>query len=309
MVVRVAVTTRRPAHRDYWSLVCAKILLAVIAVQPTPTQSASLPSIGTPNPPLPTSQAQVFDPAAAALFSMWSYGAMSVIAPIIYGDFVPPTALTSSFGLSASAPMPLTAGSDPAVASVLDATLLQGLLPAGGAAEAEEFDVGSGGRIIASGGAVIGWSVPSVGLNGAIPTIGTVGEAGAIQATSTAGGIQSVCVDDQMEKRLQAGGQFWNGQAASAMPVQFPPGVFSRPVELGNPLAGLGPAGNPTNLPPPGPAGSWCRPPHGPFSESSPLEDRAFWIGAGVVLVSVLVFWLTRGMKIPAHSFDDDPCG
>jgi len=226
---------------------------------------------------------------------------MSVIAPIIFGDFLPPTALTSGFSLNAGAPMPLSAGTDPALASVLDSTLQKGLVPAGGAAEAEEFDITARRAVVGKNGVAIDWTVAAVGLNGAIPT-STVDEAAAIKATSIAGGIQSVCGDDQLERRLQTGGEFWSGQAASAMPVQFPPGLFTGPVEVGNPLGGLGPKGNPTNLPAPGPAGGWCRPPHGPFSDSSPLEDRIFWIGVGVVLTSLLVFLLSRGMKLPAGS-------
>jgi hypothetical protein len=309
VVVRIAITTEGPARRDYWWLLRATILLAVITVQPIPTQSAGLSSRGSSIPfalngsavsPEALSQKQVFDPAGAQFFSFWSYGAMSVIAPVIFGDFLPPTALSSGFGLNAGAPMPISAGTDPALASVLDSTLQKGFLPAGGAAEAEEFDITSRRAVVGKNGAGVDWTAAAVG--GAIP-ISTLDEAGAIKATSIAGGTQLVCGDDQLERRLQAGGEFWNGQAASAMPVQFPPGLFTGPVEVGNPLGGLGPKGNPTNLSAPGQAGGWCRPPHGPFSDSSPLEDRFFWIGVGVVLTSFLVFLLSRGMKMPAGSF------
>jgi len=301
MVVRVAGWSARAYYR---SMLRAAILFTSIAVGSIPTQAASSFPNGSPTLPAPfafgggvvapTWQTQVFDPAASQLFALWSYGAMSVIAPIVYGDFLPPTALSSSFGLSAVIPMPLTAGSDPAVAAVLDTTLQQGLLPSGGAAEAQEFNIDSSGPVVALSGAVADWSA---GLNGAIPSMSTVGEVGANQANS-AGGVEPICYDDQLERRLQSGGEFWSGEAASASPVQFPPGLFTKPVEIENPLGGLGPNGNATNLNSPGPAGGWCRPPHAPFAESSPLEDRLLWIGAGIMLGGILVFWLSRGLKI-----------
>ena len=314
MVVRVAVTIAPPAvRRVYWPPPLSRtILLMAMAVLSVHAECAGL-SVDKPSPfsvngsaiaPGALSSARVFDPAAAQLSSWWSYGAMSVIAPIIFGDFVSPTALSSSFGLSASAPMSWTAGTDPAVAAMFDANFQQGLLPAGGAAEAEEFDIGSGGAVAASSGGTIGWSVAAVGLNGAIPIINTVQAAGTIQAASTATGIQPICSDDRLEKHLQAGGEFWNGQATSAMPVQFPPGLFNRPVEIRNPLSDLGPRGSPSNLPMPGPAGGWCRPTPEPFSQSSPLEDRFLWIAVGVVLMGLMVFWLSRGMRMPARLFD-----
>ena len=278
----------------------AAIIMIIVALQSNPAQS------GTPDPfalngnavsSQVLSPAQVFDPAAAGLSSFWSYGAMSIIAPFIFGDFVSPTAMSSNFGLNAVAPMPLTQGTDPQLAAVLDTALQAGALPTEGA----EFDINSGRAILDASSALTGWNVAAIGLNQAIPTFPIVGAVGAIQDATTAGGIQPICSDDQLEKRLQVGGQFWNSQTVSATPVEFRPGLFTGPAEVGNPLGGLGPSGNPTNLRRPGPAGGWCRPGSGPFSESSPLEDRALWIALGISLLGFLVFWLSRGIKMPAR--------
>ena len=89
----------------------------------------------------------------------------------------------------------------------------------------------------------------------------------------------------------------------SAAPVQFPPGVFTgSTLEVANPLGDptSGPTGDRSNLPPPGPAGAWCRPLPVPFAQSDPLASRTLWIWVGVLLVMVFVFWLSRGWKMPA---------
>jgi hypothetical protein len=114
-----------------------------------------------------------------------------------------------------------------------------------------------------------------------------------------------ICTDDEVADKLQAGGEYWNDQGASlggarASPAQFPLGVFTRPVMVANPLAGLGPSGDRTNLVSPGPAGGWCRPGREPFSLSSPLEDSLLWIAFSIVLGAVLVAWLSRGARLPA---------
>jgi len=112
------------------------------------------------------------------------------------------------------------------------------------------------------------------------------------------GGIRPGCSDNQTERGLQAGGQFWNSQAGSVVPAQFPRDVFTANAR-GNadPLA-LGPAGHPVNLPAAGPAGGWCRPPGVPMSQSSPLSRRGFWILVIFPSLVVLVFWLTRGFRL-----------
>jgi hypothetical protein len=180
--------------------------------------------------------------------------------------------------------MPQTMGLGPATSTMLDG-ILQGVLPGGGSAE--EIGVGSGGVGVASSGVVDG-------LSGGVPTISG---AGGLPTISTAQGIQPLCSDNQMAQQLQVGGKFWDAQGVSATPVQFPPGVFTG-MDVKNPL-GLDPSGNPSDLSPPGPAGGWCRPSPGPFSESSPLESRYLWIAAVTLLVGVVVFWLSRGIKLP----------
>jgi hypothetical protein len=113
-------------------------------------------------------------------------------------------------------------------------------------------------------------------------------------------GIPVACPDDQTENQLQAGGEFWTPQARSATPVQFPGAVFiSSRLASKDPL-GLGPIGHPVNVPPAGPAGSWCRPPPTPMGQSSPLEYRVFWIALFFPLAVFLVFWASRGIRIRA---------
>ena len=308
MVVKAATVIRQLSLRSNRSWLRGAVLSTILSVLPSASDAGPLTATASPKlgngVVAPPSQTQVYDPAAAQFSSLWSYGAMSIIAPIIFGDFVSPTALTSSFGLS-SGPMAESTGFDPAVSAVLNATLQLPLQPAGGPAEAEEFDLNSGGAVAASAANLSGWSVAAVGLTGAIPTMPSAAPTvGAIQATITAGGIPPRCGEDEVEKQLQAGGEYWRGQAVSAMPIQFPHGVFAGIADIQDPLGDLGPRGNPTNIPAPGPPGGWCLPPRGGFSESSPIEDRVFWIGLGVLIGGFLVFWLSRGMSMPARSFE-----
>jgi hypothetical protein len=123
--------------------------------------------------------------------------------------------------------------------------------------------------------------------------------------TIEAGGIEPICTDDEVADKLQAGGEYWNDQGASVggarlAPAQFPLGVFTRPVMLANPLGGLGPSGDRSNLVAPGPAGGWCRPGRESFSLSSPLENDLLWIAFSIVLGAVLVAWMSRGARLPA---------
>ena len=288
MVVRVAVTTGRHARRHCWSLLRAAILLANVSVLSTTTQSAGFSPIESPKPaspfafgapmpeaPMPHTRVldPVFNPASAQFFSLWSYGAMSVIAPTTYGDFMSPIglpdqSLSSAFGYW---PMSQTQGIDPAVTTMLDGTLEQGLLPPGPSSGTEELGVASGA------GAVGSSAVPTTSTMGLVP--------------------QMACGDSQLAKGLQAGGEFWEPQAVSASPALFPPGVFSG-IAGQNPL-GLGPTGSRSNLPLPGPAGAWCRP--AGFSQNSPLDSPVLWIGIGILLVGIVVFWLSRGFKMPTR--------
>ena len=95
---------------------------------------------------------------------------------------------------------------------------------------------------------------------------------------------------------LQSGGEYWNTLPDGAMPTSL-----AAPVRLAAPLADpvLGPRGNRSNLPPPGPAGAWCRPPPVPIAETSPLSNQSFWIPALLVAFGVGVFWLSRGLEMP----------
>jgi len=119
------------------------------------------------------------------------------------------------------------------------------------------------------------------------------------------GGIRPGCDDDQLAERMQAGGQSWSGQARSAAPAQFPAGVFTESSAAdvnrpGDPTSG--PSGNRSNLssPGPGPASGWCRPAPVPFAQSSPLAGRTFWIAIAFALMVAVVFWLSRGLRMPA---------
>jgi hypothetical protein len=291
---------------EYLSPIRVAVLLASMVALSTPAQSAGRLPIVSPNgSPVALkafSQGQVFDPAATQFFSALSYNAMSVIAPIIYGDFSSPTALSRVVGANGAGPMQETQGFDPAVTAVLNGMLQQGLLPGGGWAEAAEFGLGWGGAgggssEIGFGNAGVASNGIVVGMSGGIPTISA---GGALPTISKAGGVHAICSDDELERRLQTGGGFWNAQRGAA-PIQFPPGVFSGG-ELGNPLGNLGPQGNPSNLRRPGPAGGWCRPPTVPFSETSPLASHTFWIPTTIVFVAVLVFWLSRGIKMPSNT-------
>jgi hypothetical protein len=107
---------RRYSFRSCWSLPRATVMLAGIAVLPTPSGSASL----------------------------WSSGAEHAIAPTNYGNFPPPigsaaATLSSAFGWSAVGPMQQTQGSDAAAVTAL----LFGTVSAG----ADEFGVGEGGAL------------------------------------------------------------------------------------------------------------------------------------------------------------------
>lgn len=266
MVVRVAVATGWRARRDYRSLLRATVVLAGIAVLPTLTQSAGLP---------PTAQSHLAPDSATPTVS----------------SIVSTAGLSSTFSVGGVGSLPQTLGSDSTTWTELEGILQQGVPPGSGSAEVDGFGVdGSGGAEVATGGVV-------AGLNGGVPTISG---AGGLATISTAEGIQPLCGDSQMTEQLQASGQFWNAQAVSATPVQFPQGTFTG-IDLQNPLGDLGPSGNPSNLSPQGPGGGWCRPPPGPFSQSSPLESRLVWVGTVSALVGVLVFWLSRGMKMPTR--------
>ena len=234
------------------------------------------------------SQLQVFDPAATAFSSLLSYGAMSVVAPILYGDFQSPTAVSSVPGFGG--PMGLSANLDPAVSAMLNGTFEAALLPAGGPAEAEEFSVGPSDAAVDSS-------------DGAIPSIdgasASDGIAGQTEAPSIGKGLLPECTDDETARTLQAGGKFWGPQTVSDPLAYFPRGVISC-VNIQDQLGDLGPYGNRTNLSPTGPGGSWCRPGPTPFYLTSPLEEPLVWIIFSLLITGLLVFYLSRGVRLPA---------
>jgi hypothetical protein len=303
VVVTAAVTTGRHGRRGL-SLFCATVLLAGIAIAPTPTQSAGSSSRKGIRP-LPDTQ--VFDPAATRFFSLLSFGAMSVIAPTVYGDFNSPVglsnqALSPSIG-SGVRPMSETEGVDPAVTTMFDGTLKMGLLPGAGSAGAGQslgglpntyFGVGSNGAVVNSNAAVS--TILTISGAGGMPTFSGAG--GIPQNLSGTAGTQPVCSDDQLATGLEAGGKYWNVQGLLAKPEQFLPGMATG-IGVGNLLGGLGRSGNQSNVDQPGPAGGWCRPAPGPFWQSSPLESPFLWTGVAALLVGIVVFWLSRGIKIP----------
>ena len=191
------------------------------------------------------------------------------IAPNSYGNFAAPVGSPDPawFALwSTVEPTPAMPGSDPAITALLNGTsLLDALLNGTGAAE--------------------------FGVGGSASPASTVSEA-------TAGGIHAVCGDDQLATLLQASGRGWTGQAVNTVPVQFPAGAFGGSSIEGDPT--LGPGGDRSNVPPPGPGSAWCNPAPVPFDQSSPLETRALWIPVVVALAGFVIFWLSRGVRMPA---------
>lgn len=108
------------------------------------------------------------------------------------------------------------------------------------------------------------------------------------------GGIRVVC--EQVPEEVQAGGEYWNTQAGSGPPIQLPTRQFAEN-SLADPTRG--PSGDSSNLSRQGPAGAWCRPSPVPFSDSSPLASRTLWTPIFVVLCGIIIFWLSRGVRLP----------
>jgi len=299
-VVRRAFEQHPGKGRGQWRLSAALVLVAMVALPVNGWPASS--SVGGPHGPSsairPWVEDQDYDPAAAYFYSLLSFGAMSVIAPAIFGDFQSPAAV--SLTTQWSGIMLQGAGFDAAVSTMLNGVVQQDLLPTGGALIAEEFDIGSSPGSASDADA----APPSPSgseFSDNVPTVtGDVSD-----PTIEAGGIEPICTDGEVADKLQAGGEYWNDQGASVggarlAPAQFPLGVFTRPVMLANPLGGLGPSGDRSNLVAPGPAGGWCRPGRESFSLSSPLENDLLWIAFSIVLGAVLVAWMSRGARLPA---------
>lgn len=264
---------------------------------PRPSLADGSP-VPTSPPSLRSAQNRDYDPAAATFFSLLSFGAMRMIAPAIFGDFQSPAAL--SYAPQASGVMLQGAGFDAAVSTMLNGFVQQDLLPKGGALVAAEFGIDASPDS-ASEGDVASGSMRSLSLSVDIATpTGDVRN-----ATIEGGGIEPVCAADEIARKLQAGGEYWNRAEASVggaglAPAQFPLGVFVRPVRFESLSSDLGPTGDRANLAAPGPAGAWCRPGREPFSWSSPLENNLLWIAFSIIAGAVLVAWLSRGSRLPA---------
>lgn len=191
------------------------------------------------------------------------------LAPSLYGNFAPSAGssdpvLSFDFGWNANGPL------ETQVSGLAAAALLYGTTPAG----TDAFGITGGGPV---------------------PTT----------AAAAPGPIRVICEDDKLARQLQAGGQGWNTYGVKAAPVQFASGVFTGSgLENANPQDDptRGPSGDPSNLLPPGAAGGWCRPRPVPFSLSSPLASRVFWMPVVIMLVGVAVFLLSRGVKMPTRS-------
>lgn len=108
-------------------------------------------------------------------------------------------------------------------------------------------------------------------------------------ATPTPAAIPTVC--EQLPQQLQAFTEYWNNHSVSGPPVQLAVNLPTDPVR--------GPSGDPANLHWPGPPGAWCPPSPLPFTDSSPLANRAFWTPVAFLLSCVAVLWLSRGFRLP----------
>jgi hypothetical protein len=275
-------TTRRCLA--LWAIVALLALASPTIARPQRSSSAGMANRGSMLIGL-SSQLQVFDPAESSFFSLLTDGAMQQIVPTLFGDFQSPTALSMGQGLSG--PMSQNSGLDPAVSAMLDQASQQlqpALQPSGGSAEVEEFGVGSD---------------PGVGLSDPSKDgVQTLDKTPRRLAGRKAVGLASACLDQSL-KDIQTGDRFWDQQSKSAPPAEFPRGIASG-TSIRDPLGDLGPRGNPINLSSPGLAGDWCRPTATPFYETSPLEDHLLWIASGLLLTGVLVFYLSRGFRLPA---------
>jgi hypothetical protein len=255
--------TVRMKRRSRWSLLRATVLIAGIAALPCSAADLSSglqPGDGALKRLLPSLQLSTIEELAGG-------SQARAISPTALGTAASPIgspdlALSVAFGWS-SIGMLQTQGLEPAAYRVLIGT---------GSTDTETLGLGDDSSVPTTDGAA-------------------------------SSGIHAVCRNNQTAMRLQAGGYFRPAQVSTAAPVQFPLGVFtgtSRNVSnsLGDPIDG--PSGDRTNLPPPGPVGAWCLPAPVPFSQSSPLASRAFWTPFALVFVGVVVFLLSRGVKIPA---------
>jgi hypothetical protein len=141
-VVRSALHEHAPTGRPKRHLSAAVFLVAIVAL-PINVRSRSSIVGGSAgrSSPAPWAENQGYDPAAASFSSLLSFGAMSVIAPAIFGDFQSPGAVSLTPLWSGT--MQQGAGLDAAVSTMLNGVVQQDLLPTGGALIAEEFGIAS----------------------------------------------------------------------------------------------------------------------------------------------------------------------
>lgn len=133
-------------------------------------------------------------------------------------------------------------------------------------------------------GAVIG---PDNAL-GPDNTLGAGGSATSLVPTISSGpGVQAACAEPG--EQLQSADKYWNAQTISGMPRLLAANSMAMPL-----------AGNASNLSVEGRAGAWCRPAPIPFAESSPLASRAFWQPIAIFSFGIIVFWLSRGFRLPS---------
>jgi hypothetical protein len=296
-VVRSALHEHAPTGRPKRHLSAAVFLVAIVAL-PINVRSRSSIVGGSAgrSSPAPWAENQGYDPAAASFSSLLSFGAMSVIAPAIFGDFQSPGAVSLTPLWSGT--MQQGAGLDAAVSTMLNGVVQQDLLPTGGALIAEEFGIASS---LDSGAGAATPSATSRDINVDVPTVtGDISD-----STIETRGAKSICGEDEVADTLQAGSGYWNdprtGLVEARLAIaQFPRGAVAGPVTVANPLGGLGPSGDRSNLVSLGPAGGWCRPGRESFWLSSPLEDDLLWIACSTALGAVLVALLSRGARLPA---------
>ena len=273
------------------------LLMAMLAGTPGAGAAASLdrpaPGMTFPSSHVEadrTFENRLFDPAAAEFNSLLSYGAMSLIAPTIFGDFQSPTAASLPSISGSSGFMRANSGLDPVAATAINATVQPDLMVNVTALLADAIDIaGPNSEAAAAAGEA---TAPT-------PNDGGVREHdsyGALGPSAGSSGLESNC-GTELQRSLQTGGEFWNRQEGGAA-VQFPKGVFVGG-DGGDPL-GLGPSGDRTNLPRPVAHSDWCRPFATPFSLSGPLESTVVWILLSIVLAALLVVWLSRGHRLPA---------
>jgi hypothetical protein len=116
-------------------------------------------------------------------------------------------------------------------------------------------------------------------------------------------GIHATCGENEQAARLQAGSVFWTAQKMNTAPAQFPPDVLTGTAKADAEPSGdptLGPNSDRTNLPTVGPGSGWCNPRPIPLAKSDLLESRKVWLPVALVIAGIVVFWVSRGIKMPS---------